>query len=310
MAAPVTVRWVTHPELSIVHAAYTVATGARCVDPKTEQLLVKPVTGINTRLISSSIDVGEFWHRYRSEFVDHDGGNRACSSALLAAGCSELQIEQTSKAISSLLSECRLSVDRRFPKLSEQLELRARPLKERWGMAGPGLLRDVQQQIWKDSPPEDWWPTRIDGLLVQPMRGGDGGFESASQRFWIEAMLTDVDRSVPEVLRVAWLITRLAMDAHLRGKAADRSLSRAWSLASVPLLLSAGVRLDLIDAPSLPISAAIDLWNMGDSSVSSKLEFWWQSIQGTETPLPVCVSELDRMFQPSGTDNDESQLGI
>ncbi len=300
MASPVTIRWVKQPELSAAHSAYIVATGAPCVDQKTEQLLVSPVTGINTRLISSSIDIGMFWQRYRSGIIANDDSNRACAKALLSAGCSEFQVEQTAKAISSLLSECRLSFSRRFPKLGDQLELRARPLKQHWEMVGPGLLGNIQRQVWGDSLPDDWWPTRVDGLLVQPMRGGDGGYDTLAGKFWIEAMLTDVDPAVPEVLRVAWLVTQLAIESHFRDKSGDQTLARAWSLASVPLVLTAAAQLDLIQGEKLPIRAAIDLWHLGGEEVSGKLELWWQRTQDAPTPLPVALKEFDRMLHGAG----------
>lgn len=307
MAGAVTVRWITDPELSAVQAAYIVATGAPCVDEKTLQRLVGPVTGINTRLISSSIDVREFWQRYRWESVDDNDSNRACTVALLAAGCSEFQIEQTSKAISSLLSECRSSFKGRFPKLGEQLELRARPLKERWETVGPGLLRDIQRQVWGERPPSEWWPTRTEGLLIQPIRGGDGGYVASAGIFWIEAMLTDVDPKVPEVLRVAWLMTQLAIEAHVREKSGDHSLARVWSLASVPLVLTAARDLEVIRGESLPIKGAIELWNLGDEAISDKLEFWWQQTLAAKTPLPIALKEFDRLLRPTSTATNDTQ---
>ena len=54
----VEVAWNVAGELSAAHAAYVVATGAKCTDPKTESLLIDPVAQINTRLVNESIDVG------------------------------------------------------------------------------------------------------------------------------------------------------------------------------------------------------------------------------------------------------------
>ena len=119
MAVPVTVRWTTHTDLSLAQAAYVVATGSDCVDSKTESLLIGAVTDINTRLISTEVEVGEFWKRYRSEIAVNRDGVEACANALQAAGCSEFQLDQVVKAITSRLSEGRIEFQRRFPKLGE-----------------------------------------------------------------------------------------------------------------------------------------------------------------------------------------------
>ncbi|MCG8651604.1 MAG: hypothetical protein MI861_17310, partial [Pirellulales bacterium] len=275
-----------------------VATGASCVDAKTEQLLVEHVAGINTRLISASMDVREFWHRYRGEIADHDDHGRACAAALLAAGCSEFQIEQTSKAISSLLSDCRIAFQHRFPKLAEQLQLRARPLQERWETFGPGLLGDVQKQIWRDAPPSNWWPSRAKGLLIQPIRGGDGGVLPETNKFWIEAVLTDVDPMVTEVLRVAWLVTRLAVASHFNEIDGGPNLVSAWTLASVALVLQAGLELELVRTTDLPIVNAVRHWRLSDEAVGEKLHAWWQQTRQAQTPLPMALQELERSLQP------------
>ena len=58
MAKKVNIRWLAHAELSAAHAAYVVATRTACTDPKTEQMLVEPVTDINNRYDVVNMTVG------------------------------------------------------------------------------------------------------------------------------------------------------------------------------------------------------------------------------------------------------------
>jgi len=304
VAKKVNIRWVADVELSAAQAAYVVATGARCADSKTEQLLVGPVSEINNRLLSSSMDVGAFWQRYFAELLGDAEVSQACTIALMSSGCSELQVEQTAKAVSNRLSDARAAFLRRFPKLADQLELRARPLRERWEFIGPGLLREVERQIWENSPPDDWSASRITALLVQPIRGGDGGYDAAGRKFWIEAMLTDVDPAVPEVLRVGWLITRMAIESHTRERSGDQSLATPWSLASVPLVLTAAANLELIGADDLPIERALELWQFRDTKFAPTLGQWWLQFKQTPTPLPVALKVLGQSLQASRVADD------
>jgi hypothetical protein len=304
VARKVNIRWSADVEMSAAHAAYVVARGLPCADLKTEQLLVGPVTEINSRLLSSSIDVAAFWQRFLSETLDESEISRACTIALLSAGCSEMQVEQTSKAVANRLSDARRAFLQRFPKLREQLDLRARPLRDRWDTCGPGLLREVERQIWESSPPDNWWASRLSVVMVQPIRGGDGGYDADSEKIWIEAMLTDVDPAVPEVLRIAWLITRMAIETHTRERSADQPLARPWALVSVPLVLTAAANLDLISRDRLPVQRAMELWQKADADVAETLSDWWS--QWTDAPLPVALKELDQMLAAKTVSHDVS----
>jgi hypothetical protein len=292
LSARVNVRWIDHVEMSAAHAAHIVAIGAAFADPRTEQILVDPVTEINNRLVSSSLDVAEFWGWYLRQIMVDATLSDACVAALSAAGCSELQLDQIAGAIRGQLVDARGLFLRKFPKLAEQLQLRARPLRDQWDTYGPGLLREVGRRIWGEKPPQRWSPARVDALLVQPIRGGDGGYDAARQRIWVEAMLTDADPAVPEVLRVAWLITRLTIDSYIRGKGED-ALSASWSLVSVPLVLEAGRELGLVHAPELPIEKAMILWHFGDAEVAETLAHWWQQHAHSNLPLPAALKILE-----------------
>ncbi|MCH1440784.1 MAG: hypothetical protein L7W43_14070, partial [Rubripirellula sp.] len=275
MAGNTKIQWVAHPELSAAHAAYLVATRAPCNDPKTEQTLIQPVTEANNRLFSASVDVGQFWQQYLLQVLSDVPMEQACGVALLAAGANEMQVEQTSKAVANRLGDARLAFTNRYPKLAEQLDLRARPLRERWETYGPGLLNQVGKQIWGDRPPADWWMPQVTALMVQPMRGGDGGYDASGARLWLEAMLTDVDPRVPEVLRVAWLVTSMAIDNYARGTSGELSLMRPWSLVSVPLVLNAGRELELLRGEELPMNEAMKLWHFADEEVAATVSQWW-----------------------------------
>lgn len=296
MGSSVKIRWVANVEMSVAHAAFVVATAARCSDSKTEQLLVPAVTDINNRLLSASLDIGVFWEQYLTEVLRETDMQQACAIALMWSGCSEMQVETTAKAITSRLSDARLAFTQRFPKLVEQLKLRSGPLRDRWETFGPGLLGHVGKKIW-GVPPNDWWPSPIDAMMVQPMRGGDGGYDAERQRLWMEAVLTDVDPDVPEVLRMAWLITRIAIEEYIRQKSSDQSLAVPWSLVSIPLVLAAGADLELIRTDPLPIRNAMELWQIGDDATAKTLGAWWKEFEQLDAPLPAALKVLQKRLE-------------
>jgi hypothetical protein len=296
LAGKTRINWVSHPALSAAHAAYLVATRVRCNDQKTEQALVRPVTEVNNRLFTAAVDASQFWQQYLQQILSDVSMEQACGFALLSAGANEMQVEQTTKAIVNQLGDARLAFNNRYPKLAEQLDLRARPLRERWDTYGPGLLNQVGKQIWGDSPPEEWWVPGVTALMVQPMRGGDGGCDASSSRLWLEAMLTDVDQRVPEVLRVAWLVTSMAIDNYARETSGDLRLMLPWSLVSVPLVLSAGKELELVRGDELPIREAMKVWHFADEGVAETVSRWWADQADSMDPMPARLKRLDQML--------------
>ncbi|MEL6110758.1 MAG: hypothetical protein AAFU85_32535 [Planctomycetota bacterium] len=294
-------------ELSAIHASIVVATGGVCTDPKTEAALVKPATDINTRLVSASVNVGVFWNSLFREVMAGQSGREACPGALAAADCNPLLLDPTAAAVTSRLDECRLSFQRRFPKLRDQLKLRAGPLTDRWQSFGPGLLIQIADRIWQASPPTGWWPTQVPALLVQPMRGGDGGYDGSS-RVWIEAMLTDAHPGVGEVFRLAYWVARIAIDQHLGATQApsdpdDMGSSGStsalpWDLGCVPIVLDAAVKLDLIGRPHLPVADAVQLWRLGDAPAAEAVASWWTQWADSEAPIPVALKALANQLEP------------
>ncbi|MAI69804.1 MAG: hypothetical protein CMM01_02705 [Rhodopirellula sp.] len=296
LAGNTKIQWISHPELSAAHAAYLVATRVQCNDQKTEQSLIQPVTEVNNRLFASAVDVSQFWQQYLLQVLSDVPMEQACGVALLSAGANEMQVDQTTKAIVNRLGDARLAFNQRYPKLAEQLDLRARPLRERWETYGPGLMNQVGKQIWGNSPPEEWWMPKVTALMVQPIRGGDGGCDANASRLWLEAMLTDVDPGVPEVLRVAWLVTSMAIDQYARETSGELRLMRPWSLVSVPLVLSAARELELVRGDELPTSTAMKLWHFGDDDIAETVSQWW-SVQASSTdPMPARLKRLDEML--------------
>ncbi len=93
---------------------------------------------------------------------------------------------------------------------------------------------------------------------------------------------------------MAWLITRIAIESHTRKKAGEQSLATAWSLVSVPLVLTAAANLDLIPANPLPIKRAMELWQRSDANIAGKLEQWWTGYKQSPAPLPVALRQLDQ----------------
>lgn len=283
------VLWKTDPELSALHAAAVVASGAAVVDAKFESALSGPVASINERLEMSETLVAEFWRQLLAASVADDGAG--VETALLSAGCPELVMDAVATAVLGRLADARLALAEQFPKLRDQLPLRARPLRELWEATGPGLLRELGRRT-----SEKIIPARTTIHLVQPVRGGDGGLLGGGEGVWIEAVLTHPNPALPETLRLAWLIARSGMTRGAANRWVETNrLPRAAALALLPITLSAGEELGLCDSSDAKIAAAAELWHVGRET--DCLIRWWSQMRQGELPLPVAIKALDKMLE-------------
>jgi len=198
-----------------------------------------------------------------------------------------LGIDSMMPAMLGRLADARQALRERFPKLKEQLPLRAGPLRELWDACGRGLLKSIGRQTL-----DTLIPQRTTLHLLQPIRGGDGGLLEDLGSCWMEAVLTHPNPAIPETLRLAWLIT-------CRGWAKEDSqeakvLAHATALALIPYVLRSGEELGLCNSSERTIAAAAQLWHLeADAEV---LVRWWEQMQQNQLPLPVAIRALDKML--------------
>lgn len=309
-------RWEIGDRLSPLHAARCWAAGAAGIDLLAMEQIAPPLTLLTHRLAAAEVDLSIFWRRLVAAAAAGHDDLTAVRQGLLAAGSGELTLDATAAAIHSLLAETRLAYQERYPKLADQLSLRSRPLREQWEAYGLGLLRRIAS-----STHETFIPKSATALLVLPVRGGDGDCDLASGKLWIEAVLTNSIATVPEVLRLAWLVARLGLAAQLipagEGKSAgeggatgqgkpvepggplDRGLE-VLSLALLPITLEAAAYLEIGPSPSQApelIATAAEAWNGSiDAAVIEALQHWWAQSQELRHPFPVALKALDRML--------------
>ena len=287
----------TEPDLSVLHAAAVVGLGLPTIDEKLTSALTGPVGRINARLELSELDSISFWlWLVRCSLADDA---KRVEYALMRAGCSELAVDSIAPAVVGQLTDARLAFRGRYPKLVEQLPLRSGPLRELWDAAGPGLLREVGRRTVSTII-----PSKATLLLLQPVRGGDGGLIDRDETVWIEAVLTHPEPSIPETLRLVWLLARKGVDRIESNRwVQPERLPQVFALALIPFVLGAGRELGLCRAGESEIVRAVELWHASEicqsGTSTESLVRWWAQMREGELPLPVALKALDKMLDDS-----------
>lgn len=284
----------TEPDLSVLHAAAVVGLGIPAIDEKLTSAMQGPVGRINDRIELSELDSTSFWLSLVKCSLADDA--KRVEHSLLRAGCSELTVDSIAPAVIGQLTDARLAFRNRYPKLAEQLPLRSGPLRELWDAAGPGLLREVGRRTISSII-----PTKATLLLLQPVRGGDGGLVDRNDMVWIEAVLTHPEPSIPETLRLVWLLARKGVDRIESNRwVQPERLPQVVALALIPFVLGAGEELGLCRADESEIRRAVELWHAADicqsENSTESLVRWWAQMREGELPLPVALKALDKML--------------
>lgn len=182
-----------------------------------------------------------------------------------------------------------------FPKVAEELPLRARPLREQWDARGPGLIRQIG--LGTD---ERLIVPNADVILVQPVLGGGGASHLLVNSVRIEAMLVNPVPELPEVLRLGWLLSQLNNDLPIFGEnvPADR-LALIAPLAMLPTTLAAGEVVELCTVSIESIGKALQAWRPAlpaNVDMAPLLFDWWETYRETRPQWSVALSALDRMI--------------
>ena len=177
----------------------------------------------------------------------------------------------------SLIQRIEQHWDRKDHQAIERLlELRSRPIREFWDGYGRALVRQVERQTGcpvGDRPVQVW--------LLMPHTGGGGWASVASHwtgidqphladRIAWEAMLTNSDPKLPELLRLLWLgiqpslwrqgVPCVSQSQPLQDPRRTRDWLHLLAAAMVPLVLEAGERLELSGPAGEMLEPALAAW--------------------------------------------------
>ena len=287
------IAWTLSPQYSPISATAAVCSGLHVVDAQLQSLIGDSATAINDRLALADVDNELFWSALIALCEREKDDRRRVERALIASGSGELAADSIAPTIAGHLVDVRIAYFEAYPKLSEQLPLRAGPLRQQWEARGPGLLAAIGRLTH-----QELLPSKATVAMVQPTISGGGGADPGTGFAWIEAMLTNPHQDVPEVLRLGWLLARLglARPAASRLVEADR-LPGVASLALLPIMIEAGRELELVG--DVEVSRLFEVWNLRrlkSSEAIVHLNKWWAQMEDGETPFPVGMKALDRML--------------
>jgi hypothetical protein len=214
------------------------------------------------------------------------------------------------RSLAELVTDIEAAFIRLVPKYMDQIPLRLRPLQEQWLGFGQGLMTQCRRTTGLHGS-----NNRCSVIGVQPVLGGFGKCHWEHNLVRIEAVLTNPNPEIPEVVRLAWLLAQLEAASHGTtypsiSDASNPDIPIAWTtwewipLAMVSPILVAAHDMELMRFDPHAIDLALEHWHLEipahgplRSELPQLLFRWWQSATAANNPwnesLQILANQLD-----------------
>lgn len=292
-------RWTPNASVSALHAAdFAVRFPDQFVDRSVLSALQREANELNRLLeATAGSQAPSLWSTLISTAADIES-NHELVSAVLRKGVGECGPHVVT-SMSGKVTEIEAAFKQLFPKFSDQILFRSRPLQEHWLGFGNGLLAHVGRLTEKELLAEE---VRV--VPVQPVVGGAGVAHFHANLVRIEAILTNPMAELPETVRLAWLISQVQLDLpRFSDMLGAVTLAKIAPLAMLPPVLAASQVLELSRCTSEMAALAIEHWHIPipagadvHDQVAPSLMDWWETYLQTRPAWHVAMQALAKML--------------
>jgi hypothetical protein len=292
-------RWTSSFSVSALHAAEAmVAFREQVTDHNIIEALSRFSTSLHQWSTSAGfVDVSRFWPTLIATAAEFESNHDLVETTLRKCGRStDLP---TVTFLAGTVTDIEAAYKQLFPKFDEQIGFRMRPLQDQWLGYGSGLLAHVGRLTEKRLLVNE---ARV--IAVQPVLGGYGYAHLQTNMARIEAVLTNPMGELPEVVRLAWLVSQLNLEVPVFSETlGPLNLHRVAPLAMLPPILAAAQVVELSRCSSEVAALAIEHWHIpvpSDANVhdhiAPTLMDWWETYLQTRPEWHIAMQALSKML--------------
>ena len=292
--------WTPNASASALHASQSICVyGDKLADARVAESIGKYALNLGKWIETAApFDTARFW----SLLIGHSAlidSNMELAQAVVRKAAVRIDNKSAASQLSGFISDIEAAYNQLFPKFQEQLPLRARPIQEHWLGFGPGLLAHLGRLTQKDLlVPE----ARV--VLLQPILGGAGYAHIDQNMVRLEAVLTNPLVELPEVVRLAWLLSQLQLDLPVHSDSIGTNLlARIAPLAMLPPILAAAEVMELGRCDEAVVELAIEHWHIPvpkDRDVHTEIVpvmmDWWETYLQTRPAWQTALQAFAKML--------------
>lgn len=282
----IALHWQLNPLATYYHAAVAVYRGLP-VDERAEAALAEPVAMLRDALQEERVPVERFLDVVRFFAIEFPTSQALAEVALRKTiGAMEANPPRV-RRFTRALQAIRQSAAETLPAFDDALETSFRSLQHDWERIGPGILGSAVP--WTDP---DLLVGQATVLGLQRVVGGMGSANLAGNRVAIEILESDVAPPLPEVVRLAWLLSQLNLDLpRFSDEITPARRERVIALAMVPVVLTAAQTAGACAEPP-NLENALRLWLPQEPQMTTVAE-WWDVYRTMRPTWPNALRALD-----------------
>jgi hypothetical protein len=289
------VRWVPHVSTSALHAAEALLRRTELVDPQLAAAVREPGWELAQEIARQELHEMRYWQQLLCMAHQFENKRQLTQITLFRAFGRTKVADEILVSLAGRLQNLQLAYDTAFPNMSQELSLRAQPLREQWEARGPGMLKLAVDLLDKNI-----LVPGADVLLVQPAYGGFGSAQLYNNTVRFEAMLANPIERLPEVVRLLWTFLQLNLDLPLYSeKIPGDRLPVVAAMAMLPVALHVAEQVELLHFHETLLSQALSMWLPDlptNRDYASLLGNWWEVYRTTQTPLPIALQALNEQL--------------
>lgn len=274
------------------HIATTLARGKPLADPQMGASLLEPFASLHQCVLNSGVDPVAFWRQLMPLTCQESLNNKQIEAVLDAQASASSASTDGLTSIHKLCDAFQTAVAQAIPDITEDLAMRSGPLRQHWEARGPGMLAEVDR-LTNSIPLET-----ATVYLVMPVRGGGGEAHLHHQAVHLEAVLTNGREDLPEVARLAWLLSQLSTPVSPpQQDLSPGTDSRLTGLAMLIPTLLAAEHVELTRFNESVLQSALHHWleyPPDPKDLIVKLLRWWDTYQRSSTTWQMALQALER----------------
>jgi hypothetical protein len=296
----IAISWQTSVLASALYATDRLTQGESLVDGRLAEALDQPAERLTAELVIGGVEADNFWANLLPLSLTPQSTRQRVQVALTKAFGREAD-ERLGSKLAATVNDAEQALARSMPQLDDELQLRLGPWRQLWEARGPGVLYGVRRLAETELLPET-----ATVALIQPVSGGGGRAFPAYNCVLLEAVLTDAEPKLPEIVRLSWLLAQLNLDLPRYADLLQRDrLRRAAMLGLVPLVLAAAEDAELVKADSATLRLALENWRLdqhgpldqhSSEDLTDLLETWYGVYCQSRPKFTAALVALDEML--------------
>ena len=291
MSVEIRLNWSASVPVSCLYAAECVVRSLPLADSAVGEALAKPAARLQEALLEEYVPLETFWSHVVPLAANFPGQLELATIALTKT-VGRPKAEVLAGRFRGLLVDVRNAYTRAVPESGEALAARIEPLRQAWNDRGTGLLPRMVNWTEPEIIVEE-----ATVCLVHPILAGGGTGYLPYNLAVIEAVAADPAPELPEVLRLAWMLSTLNLDLpryseHIQ----HQRVALVAALAMIPVAVTAAADIRVIAAAADAIGRAVQAWTKPPDKTEEwtrALEQWWGTYSTMRPPWATALKGLD-----------------